>query len=868
MKISFISFLVFFFSLNYANAQFQDDFSDGDFTNNPSWHGDEVQFEVNSSNYLRLASTGTDTSILYTESSIIRDTEWEFWVKQSFNSSSNNYSRVYLASDQSNLAGSLNGYFVQIGGTNDNVSLWRQDGINLTEIITGSIANTGNSTNKISIKVICDLDGNWQFYSDDLGGSNYALEGITTDVTYSNCDYFGVFCKYTSSNATKFYFNDFRVGSIQYDTVPPQIKNIEVLNGNKLRLKYSEVVEFNTAEDVNNYSVDNGLGKPNTANRLNSDSSIVELFFNNGFVYNQNYSLTVSGVKDNNGNEMGSTVLPFLWYNIKQGDIVINEIMADPAPEVGLPNAEYIELYNKTGLKVNLENWVLRIGTSDKVLPSAEILPDSFIIITHEDNENVLSAYGSVLALPSFSLKNGGTSLLLKTDLNEIMHFVDYNLNWYKDDVKVDGGWSLEQIDPNSYCLGIENWAASKSLYGGSPGSKNSIDKLNEDKDAAQINKVVVVNNQSIRIFFDKAMDSTIAKDPNLYTISHTIGNPSTITASYPDYRSFTLQLSVPLQLGIIYNLKIDKSLKTCGGNTNNIPLLAYFGIPEIPDSNDILINEVLFNPRDNGVDYVELYNNSEKIIDLKYLRLANWSDEDNNYENVKEISEDGFQIFPYQFYVLSTSNSMTKKQYYVENTSNLVEIESMPSMSNTEGNIYLITNSLQTIDAMNYDDEMHYALLNNPDGISLERISYNISSFDKTNWHSSAIPGKNAEGFAGTPTYINSQNSEMIVNESQWETSSEIFSPNNDGFDDFLQISYSFSDVGYTASISIYDSKGRLVRRLIDSKLLELQGQVIWDGIDDRGNKANIGIYIIYVEVVNLNGNVEHHKLSTVIGG
>jgi hypothetical protein len=868
MKIYYsIIALLFFFSTS-INAQFQDDFSDGDFTNNPSWYGDDSQFEINSSNYLRLASTGTDTSILVTESSIIRDTEWKFWVKQSFNSSSNNHSRIYLASDISNLKGSLEGYFVQIGGTADNVSLWRQDGLNLTEIITGTIANTGNSTNRISIKVICDADGNWQLYSDDLGGTNYLLEGITTDVTYSNCDYFGIFCKYTSSNATKFYFNDFLVGSIQYDTVPPEIVDIEVLNGNKLRLKYNEVVEFNSSEDVNNYSVNNGIGKPSTANRLNSDSSIVELYFNSGFGYNQNYSLTVSGIKDNNGNEMDNTILPFLWYNIKQGDIVINEIMADPAPEVGLPSAEYIELYNKSGLKVNLENWILKIGTSDKVLPSAEILPDSFIIITHENNENLLSAYGPVLALPSFSLKNSGTSLLLKTNSNEIMHYVDYNLNWYKDDVKVDGGWSLEQIDPNSYCLGIENWAASTSLLGGSPGSKNSIDKTNEDNTAANIDKVVVISSYNIMVFFDKAMDSTLAMNTNLYTISHTIGNPSQIAASYPDYRSFTLTLSMPLQLGVIYNLKIDKSLKTCGGNTNNTNLTADFGIPETPDSSDVLINEVLFNPRDNGVDYVEIYNNSEKIIDFKYLRLANWSYEDNNYENVKKISKEGFQIFPYQFYVLSTSNSMIRKQYYVENTSNLVEVESMPSMSNSEGNIYLITSSLRTIDAMNYDEEMHYALLNNPDGISLERINYEVSSFDKSNWHSSAIPGKNAEGFGGTPTYINSQNSEMIVNESQWETSPEIFSPNNDGFDDFLQISYSLSDVGYTASISIFDSKGRLVRRLIDNEILELQGQIIWDGINDNGNKANIGIYIIYIEIVNLKGNVEHHKLSTVIGG
>jgi flagellar hook assembly protein FlgD len=107
-----------------------------------------------------------------------------------------------------------------------------------------------------------------------------------------------------------------------------------------------------------------------------------------------------------------------------------------------------------------------------------------------------------------------------------------------------------------------------------------------------------------------------------------------------------------------------------------------------------------------------------------------------------------------------------------------------------------------------------------------------------------------------------------MIVNDSQWEISPEIFSPNNDGYDDYLQISYKLSEVGNTVNINVYDSRGRIIRRLVDGKLLELQGSIIWDGIDDNGNKASIGIYIIYIELVNLNGNVEHQKMSAVIGG
>jgi len=188
----------------------------------------------------------------------------------------------------------------------------------------------------------------------------------------------------------------------------------------------------------------------------------------------------------------------------------------------------------------------------------------------------------------------------------------------------------------------------------------------------------------------------------------------------------------------------------------------------------------------------------------------------------------------------------------------------SLPSFSNDAGTVAIsIKNATAIIDKFAYSPDMFLSLLTSTDGVSLERINFNRPSDDKTNWHCAS----ESAGF-GTPTYKNSQYSEGVTAEDPVSVSPEVFSPDNDGYNDVLNLNYVFDTPEYIATITIYDANGRLIRELIKSKLLGTSGTFSWDGITDDNEKARIGIYVIYFEVFDVNGNVKHYKKSAVLAG
>lgn len=846
------------------SAQLSDDFSDGEFSDNPEWMGNPALFIVNPEFQLQLNSSGDGTSYLSTAFNTTGLTEWRIWAKLAFSPSDNNNARIYLVADQSNVSEPLNGYYLKLGesGSADAIELYRQSGTAEYFICRGTDGLLANSFT-MNIRVVRTEQGIWNIYADPAGGEEFQFQASGEDPTWESYSHFGILCKYTSSNATKFNFDNVYAGPAILDDIKPQLLSAEITGTDKVTLSFSEPVDAVSASNIENYNVDQGLGYPLSAVRDNISTSVVNLTFSQTITQGLVYNITVRDVADLAGNSMITTILPFAFYNVKPFDVLINEVMADPDPPVGLPDYEYIELYNRSELPVQLENWELSIGTTKKVLPNAIIAPGSFLILTSDEAAAELSEYGTIMAFSSLSLANTGATLTLRDGSDAVIHTVAYNDDWYRDNIKKTGGWSLEQTDPSNPCGEAGNWRASNDPKGGTPGSINSVNSPNADQSAPSIEKVSISGESIIRVFFNEAMDSLSLSNPALYSVDNGLGNPLGISLYPPDYRSVSLIFGGIINSGTIYTLSMAAGFTDCAGNTTTTQLTARFAVPENIEASDVVINEVLSDPRTTGTDFVEIYNRSEKVLDLKNLWLATRDATTGELASAKETAPDGRLVFPGEYLVLTADASVVQSEYFSPVPGAFVQMESLPSFSNEEGTVVLLTPLLEVVDEFSYYAGLHFALLNSTDGVSLERVNYNLPASEPGNWHSAS---QNV-GFA-TPGYQNSQFMHQPDSGDEIVITPEIFSPDNDGNNDLLGITCNFTEPGYAVTIRIFDSNGRLIRMLVKNEPAGTSNQYTWDGITEAREKAPIGIYIIHVEVFNLSGKLKEFKKPAVLGG
>jgi hypothetical protein len=572
------------------------------------------------------------------------------------------------------------------------------------------------------------------------------------------------------------------------------------------------------------------------------------------------YTLTVDGVKDTEGNSLPSGSQTQFRYRIpiRYNEIVITEIFADESPRVGLPDAEYVEIYNRTNRPISLYRFRLTDDGGSGLFPDSLILPKEYIILCSNASVPKFASYGKVIGLSNFSLNNAGETLSLRNAAGQLIFSITYSDTWYKNAVKKEGGWALEMIDPENACGEEGNWTASENAVGGTPGKVNSVAAAKPDLTPPQVLRVEIKAVDQLSVIFNEKLDSLSAVNKSSYQLDQgiTVGS---VALDSPGFRQVNLSLNAPLQPKIRYTLRLN-GLTDCAGNLIPGTAQAVFVLPQPGDSADIVLNEVLFNPRSGGVDFVEIYNRSDKYVSLKDWQLANVSDE--VIANAQLITSENRVIAPGQYLALTTNAAALKSHYPKSDPENFLLMTSLPAYADAGGTVILLNHNQQLIDRFDYSEDFHFPLIKDKNGVSLERISFDSKANDPEGWRSAA----GTEDYA-TPGYRNSQYLPPMANPGGIVVEPRVFTPDEDGNNDFTTLSYAFSQGGQVASIRIFDARGREVKLLIQNQTLATEGYFRWDGTNDRGEKVRTGYYIIYIDLFDLNGNALAFREKVVVG-
>jgi len=1104
-------------------SQVFDDFTDGDFSANPAWTGTDALFIVENE-VLRSNSATAAEYFLSTPNTLINDTQWEFFINLDLSTSGANYVDVYLVSDNTDLSAVNNGYFLRLGGTPDEISLYRKSGGSDALIIDGEDGLIGSSSNNaFDIRVTRSALGEWAVSYDEDQSGTYLSGGTVVDNEITTTTHFGFFIEQSSaaSAVNSHYFDNVIVGPIPVDETPPLIIGGVANSSTEFELSFSEALDPTTAQNANNYQLDGVFSTVSVAELSSTDPTVVTLTIDNPIPNGTTVPVNVSNVEDLVGNAMSTQTIEIFYFlpdpsNYK--DVVFNEIFADPTPVVGLPEAEYLEIFNASEGVFDMANWTLVNTTTSKTLTTLVLMPGEFVILCDAENTALFEEFGAVIGVPSFSaLANAADSLTLLNPQGVIIDIVSYSDSWYNDPIKQGGGYSLELINPFTECSGSNNWSGSNDESGGTPGSQNSIFNETPDTTPPTISSFQLLNDQTLQVNFSESMDQT-SLETGMYTWNQGVSNTAIIVAA--DLQSVQLQLNNPLDVGVSYLLSIS-GLEDCIGNeiapdtqieiflgeqpelydlliseimvdpspSNGLPEGEYFelynasnktidvagvrlndkvftqsrilfpgeyllcidedltvdfllypdvyiledlgttyftnggrdltlfnandeeidranymlswyndvnkedggyslerinldepcrggdnwaasvsdnggtpgaensinstepdttppaattvfvidsthlelyfsetidelslliatislspelpivelspifpslnsvsielgeplvenitytisimgfadcignentekqtlnfGLPQEAEVGDILINEVLFNPQTGGSDFVEVVNVSDKIISLQ-----NWALQNSDL-TTRIISSNPVLMFPGDYLVFTASPQNIIQEYPFGKPENYLGMESLPSYNNSSGSVILLDQAEVEMDRFDYLDSYHFSLLNSFKGVSLERMSFTRPTNDGSNWTSAA----ETVGYA-TPGYLNSQYNPEGSARTSFEFENEVFSPDNDGFEDILNLNYKLEAPGYVATIEIYDRSGRLLKTLENNLLLATSGTITWDGVTDDGIKARIGPHIYVISLFNLDGNTEVIKIPCIVAG
>ena len=505
--------IVFLFFPVVLHAQnFEDGFSDGDFTSNPTWAGADnnfVIFNLDGNNVLRLNDDEASNSYLSTSSTNITG-EWEFFVQIDGAAPSNsNKAEIFLMADIAELFGTVNGYAIRVGKTGDDTfDLVRFDNGTQTTILSdATIFQAGGG---YRIKVSRDAFGLWGMEVGEGYNGELKNAGINvTDNTHTSSNFFGVLVTYTSSRVDDYYF-DFKIDPPVLIIDPFFVDSFLKFSDMEIDISFNRDIDFGTVSETD--FVLNGSINPQSF--TDQGANALRITFADAFSGGEN-NLLISGIQPaTNDTLLADTTFTFFVFDeLEQGEVIINEFLKDPPTGSGL--SEYIELKNTSSKYLNLKDW--EIGDSSTLVSISDVdlvlLPNGFLAVTsNPDALTTTFGEGNYLDVSLPALNNTTDQIRLYNETGVRIDSLEYTPEWGGVDVALE-----RRADILASTLQA-NWGDSPSPEFGTPGRVNQIQP---DTAPPNLESLSTLNDSTLQLVFTEGLRSDSASNPRNYGLTH-----------------------------------------------------------------------------------------------------------------------------------------------------------------------------------------------------------------------------------------------------------------------------------------------------------------------------------------------------------
>jgi hypothetical protein len=786
--------------------------------------------------------------------------QWQFLIRYSYLPSSSNHWMFYLACGDTLPCNSCQSKALALGvnatGYDDILKLYAITSTGIKEFLNTSLNWEKAVADSIAlIKITRFPEGKYQILLYIQNRNVLSLLTNTTDSSFIPAsNYFGISYTYTSSQDRKLWIDDVAIHSRKIENFHLKVDSFRLTTDSTLEIDFNN--EF-AAGILNNKSFE--ISPKLDLNKVEIIGNTIILTTQSPFMFNIPYSIALKNIKDCFGHIMADTIIRVVNAAAQPLDIVFSELLIDPEPPVSLPQFEYIECYNRSERDINLKDWSICLGSSTIKLPDIVFSSKSYFIFTSKSAIGEFDKYGNVCyCLPSGSfLSNEAGTVLLKDNRSKLICNFFYNSDYFSDVIKKDGGWSLELVNTNNPCSDRDNWKFSINFTGGTPGESNSLTENNTNIEIPIIEGLSVPTDSTCTIFFNKCL-SPSSLNPYTFTIS----NVNPVQVSFFENKGNAILLKWPFKFikSMKYMLQISDNACDCSDNKLKDTSIS-FTLPVSPDSGKLLINEILFDVSSIGEEFIELYNNSDTMLDIGNIIITELNFTTEEIENYTSPLPSGFLLPARSFIAITNDARKVQNRYKPDLHKNIISWNNIFQLSNDSAILSLRTRAGKEIDRVRYSSKWQFVMLGQTKNVSIERMCAACNGMDRNNWHSAS----STENYA-TPGYQNSQSLPSTEQEEKWlNLSSRTFSPNNDGVDDVLIFTVKLTQSSALLTLSVYTAGGYLVRHIAQQQYIGTNSTFTWDGTAS-GKLLSPGIYVIYARIMDNKKVISETKTTCTI--